>query len=189
MITKSSLIEEIFELVNPCKCDACNNGCNYGSGSLVDGDLKKLAEHLEISEEETKEKYLEEIEKFNTKRYRPKLERKKGMPYGKCTFYDKKSGCGVHDAKPMECKIAMGCKNYGNELITWFNLNYYVNLDDPESVRQWATAINSGGKNIDGGSIPELIPNKEKRKSIFKYDDIKNRNKKDWNKILGIDDE
>lgn len=185
MISRETTQEEILKLAHPCKCHACSNSCNFGSGALADDDFVNMANLLEISEEELKKEYLEEIEKFHTKRFRPKLIRKNKMPYGKCIFYENEE-CAVHDAKPLECKIAMGCKSYGEDMITWFDLNYFVNKKDPESIRQWAASVLSGSRNISGGSLPELIPDKEERKNIFKYEDIKRRFNKDWNKVLGL---
>ena len=89
-LTKKTPVEEVLNLTHPCECEACNNGCKYGSGFLVDEDIKEIARFLHISEEELKKKFLEETEKFNTKRYRPKILRK-DKPYGKCIFFDK--GC------------------------------------------------------------------------------------------------
>ncbi|MBI2107897.1 YkgJ family cysteine cluster protein [Candidatus Woesearchaeota archaeon] len=146
MINKNTPLKEVLKLAHPCKCDACSNGCNYGSGFLAGDDAKKLAKFLGVSEEKLREKYLEEAEQFNKKLLRPKLERKHGKPYGKCMFYDKKEGCRVHEAKPMQCKLAMGCKNYGEELMLWFMHNHIVDENDEKSMKEFGVYLKSGGK-------------------------------------------
>ena len=172
-------------LTHPCRCPACENPCNFGSGVLAGDDLKRLSDFLGLSEKETKEKHLEEIEKFNTKLLRPKLLREKGNPYGKCTFYDKLNGCTVHPAKPLECKIAMGCKEYGEELITWFDIKHFLNPKDPESLRQYKVYIESGGKVLQGAELGNFA-DKETIEKLSGYEDLKDDT--DWDERLGIKD-
>jgi hypothetical protein len=177
-------LKEVLALTHECSCSRCSAGCLYGSGSLTDEDLEQLPKHLELSQGEVKERYLEEVEKFGTKRFRPKLKREDGKPYGKCIFYDE--GCTIHAAKPTECKVAMSCKPYGPELITWFNLNYFVDANNPQSIRQWALHLLSGGDTIEGGELTDLVPDKDELKRMFEYSDIMKRNDKDWEKELGL---
>lgn len=185
-IHRNTKLKEILKLVEDCNCEHCRNGCKFGSGFLADEDLKKLAGFLGISENELKEKYLEEFEKFSTKRFKPKLVRK-DLPFGKCIFYEEKTGCKVHPAKPLECRIAMGCKEYGEDLIVWFNLNNFVNVNNPQSIRDWALYLKSGGKNIKGGKLTELVADEKELKEILEY--IKLGYEKDWEKELGLKDE
>src|SRR3989338_2352408 len=96
--------------------------------------------------------------------------RKKNSPYGKCIFYDENDGCTVHEAKPLECKTSMGCKDYGEELSIWFMLNNTINADDAESVRQYSQYIKSGGKVIDGANLDKIVPDKEKLNKILSYE-------------------
>ena len=103
---------------------------------------------------------------------RPKQQRN-GKPYGQCTFYDDAKGCTVHEAKPLQCKIAMGCKDYGEELMTWFTVNYVVDANDAESVRQYAQFIKSGGKMIPGAELEKLVPDKNKLRKILSYEILK----------------
>ena len=173
MINRDTQLKEALKLAPPCRCEACSHGCKYGSGLLAKGDEEKLAAFLKISEKELKEKFLEEIERFNTKLFRPKLIRKGKESYGRCIFYDNENGCAVHEAKPLECKTSMGCKDYGEELSIWFMLNHAVNPDDPESIRQYAQYIKTGGKVIPGASLQELVPDKEKLKKILSYEILK----------------
>ncbi|HLG24402.1 MAG TPA: YkgJ family cysteine cluster protein [Candidatus Nanoarchaeia archaeon] len=169
-ITKQTPLKEILKLAPACKCVECSNGCKFGSGMLAKGDEKKLAEYLKISEDELKENFLEETERFHTKMLRPKILRGKNSPFGRCTFYDEKEGCKVHEAKPLECKTSMGCRDYGEELSIWFMLNNTVNENDAESVRQYSQYIKSGGKVIEGAKLEEIVPDKEKLSKILSYE-------------------
>jgi hypothetical protein len=49
-------------------------------------------------------------------------------------------------------------------------LNYFVNEDDPESLRQWNTYLKSGGKGITGGSFAELVPDLRIRMKLLNYE-------------------
>ena len=148
MISKNTPLKEVLKLAHPCRCDACSNGCKYGSGFLAGDDAKNLAKFFGISEEELKQRYLEEAEQFNTKLLRPKLERKEGRPYGRCIFFSEKEGCKVHEAKPLQCKVSMGCKDYGEELSLWFMHNYIVNEGDGKSMEEFNVYLKSGGKTL-----------------------------------------
>ena len=140
---------------------------------LSKDDLGNMAKFMGISEDEFKKNHLEEIELFNQKKLRPKQLRKDGKSYGICTFYDEKIGCKVHDAKPLQCKVAMGCKDYGEDLATWFTVNHVVDADDPESIRQYSQFIKSGGKLIPGAELKDLVPDKEKLRKILSYEILK----------------
>ena len=163
----------MLKLAPACRCKACSHGCKLGSGLLAKGDEKRLALYLKISEEDLKEKFLEEVERFNTKLLRPKLIRNKKEVYGKCIFYDDEKGCTVHEAKPLECKTSMGCKEYGEELSIWFMLNHAVNKDDPESIRQYSQYLRSGGKTLQGAQLNDFVPDKNKLKKILDYGILK----------------
>ena len=168
-LNKDTDVKEVLELSHPCKCDACTVGCRHGSGFLADEDIPKLAKFMRISEDVLKKDFLEEVEKFNTKRYRPKIIRK-DKPYGKCIFFDEEIGCKVHEAKPLECKISMGCKDYGEKLSLWFMLNHFVNKDDAESVRQFASYLKNNGKTLEGAELKDLVPDKEKLRKILNFE-------------------
>ena len=155
--------------MHQCECDACANGCKYGSGFLANEDIPKIAKCLGINEEVLKKEFLEEFEKFNTKKLRPKILRK-SKQYGKCIFFDEKLKCKIHEAKPLECRISMGCKEYGEQLSLWFMLNHFVNENDAESVRQYAAYLKSGGKTLPGAELESLVPDKEKLRKILSFD-------------------
>ena len=173
MIHKNTTLKEVLKLAAPCRCHACNNGCKYGSGSLAGDDAKNIAKFLGISEEELKKRFLEEVELFNKKLLRPKLIREKNKPYGRCTFYDDEKGCTIHHVKPLECKTSINCKDYGEDLSVWFKVNFVVDTNDTESIRQYAQYIKSGGKVIPGASLQELVPDKEKLRNILSYEILK----------------
>jgi hypothetical protein len=142
-----------------------------GSGLLAEDDGQNLAKFLNITEKELKEKWLEEVELFNNTLVRPKVQRK-GKPYGQCVFYKDKK-CSVHEAKPLQCKVSMGCRNYSEDLNAWFLLNHIINKHDPEAIRQYASYIKNGGHVIPGGQLEELVPDKEMLSKILSYEVLK----------------
>ena len=170
MITKNTPLKEVLKLAAPCRCNECNHGCKFGSGSLVEGDSKNISKFLGISEESLKRGFLEEVELFNKKLLRPKLVRDGKKPYGRCVFYDDEKGCTIHEVKPLECKTSINCKDYGEDLSVWFMVNHVVDANDAESIRQFAQYIKSGGKVIQGASLQELVPDKEKLREILNYE-------------------
>jgi len=168
-ITKTTPVRMLRELGNDCK--KCGHCCSHGVGMLAPDDVGKIAKFLNISEDELKEKYLVEIEMFNTKVFKPKSI-KKGKPYGKCVFLGKNTECSIHIAKPFQC-IIMNCRPDAEQAIQWFYLNYLVNQDDPESIRQWASYLKHKDWVIEGGNLNELIKDPEKLKKILNYDIVK----------------
>ena len=169
MITKNISLHEAAVLGSACnKCGHC---CKYGSGVLADDDAKKIAKFLGISEEKLRKEYLEEIEKYNTKRVRPKLLRK-GKLYGACVFYDVKKGCAIHEVKPLQCKTG-NCSEHGEALSIWFMLNYFVDSNDPESIRQFAAYLKSGGKTLQGGNLEDFVADKKQLKKMLAFETLK----------------
>ena len=169
-ITAQTPLREILEIAKPCSCDSCKNGCRYGSGYLIEEDIEKIAKFLKISKEELKQKYLEESEKFNTKRLKPKLIKEK-KPYGKCIFFDEEKLCTIHEAKPLHCRVAM-CGEIGEQLSDWFTINYFVNKNDPESIRQWAAHLKLN-KTIEGGDIKDIVKDSKLLKKMLSYELLK----------------
>ena len=171
-LSKNTPLSEVLKLAPACSCSSCAHGCTMGSGCLIDSDIPIIAKHLRITEDELKQKYLETLEIFNKKVHRPKLQRS-GKPYGECIFHDKTKGCTIHEVKPLQCKISMGCKPYSAELTSWFALNHILNATDPEAVRQYASFIANGGTVIDGGALDQLVPDKTMRKKMLNYEVLK----------------
>ena len=162
MITKKTPLKKILEIGRECR--RCGHCCRYGSGALASDDIKNISKYLDITEQKLKSDYLEEIEKFNTRLFRPKLIRK-GKPYGQCIFFDE--GCSINKVKPTECRTG-NCGKHGEELSKWFMLNYFVNEKDPESIRQYSIYLKTQ-KPIKGGELENMIP-KDRLKKILKFE-------------------
>ena len=163
MLTKKTPLKKALELGNGCK--RCGYCCMHGSGALVGDDKKNIARFLGIEEKELQEKYLEEVERFNTKRLRPRII-KDDKPYGRCVFYGK-GGCKINNVKPLECRVG-NCGKHGEELSIWFALNYFFNAKDPESIRQYAIYLKTN-KTIPGGKLEDIMPDKEELKKILDF--------------------
>jgi Fe-S-cluster containining protein len=185
MITAQTKLPTLLKMTHPCRCDSCENSCNFGSGALADNELERIAYYLDLTPDDAKEKYFEEVKRFGTTRLRPKLERKEGLPYGKCIFYEKEKGCLIHEVKPLECKLSMGCKDYGDELITWFHINHFLDKKNPESLRQFKIYLESGGKTLPGAEHKDIF-DQETLKKLEEYEDLKDDT--DWDEKLGIKD-
>ncbi len=173
MITKNTPLKEILKLAAPCSCNSCRSGCRHGSGSLAEGDIKNISKFLKITEEELKSRFLEEKELFNKRILKPRLVKNENKPYGQCVFYDEKEGCRIHDVKPLECKTSIQCKDYGEDLSAWFMVNFIVDKEDPESIRQYSQYIKTGGKMIPGAELEKLVPDKERLRKILSYEILK----------------
>ncbi|MBD3164306.1 hypothetical protein GF323_03835 [Candidatus Woesearchaeota archaeon] len=163
-ITAATPRRKILELGK--KCSRKNNCCRYGSGFLAGDDKEKIADFLHISGERLEKEYLEEKEQFNRKLLRPRL--KSGKNYGECIFFDGE-GCRINKVKPLQCRVG-NCSDNGEELSAWFLLNYILDKDDAESIRQYASYIKSGGKIIPGGKLEDIVPDKKKLKKILGYE-------------------
>ena len=92
IIQKNTKKSDILKLDDCKKCGKC---CHHGSGSLIDEDVPKIASFLKITEQELKEKYLDEHIKFNTKAFKPKIQNKDKV-LGACIFFDSEKGCKIH---------------------------------------------------------------------------------------------
>ena len=165
MITRKTRLNQIIELSGECrKCGKC---CSLGSGYLIDADIPRIAKFLGINEEELKEKYLEKVNMYGKDNLRPKT-KDKGKGYGECIFLENNL-CKIHEAKPLNCRIGT-CRPIGKEISVWFALNHFIDADNPQSIRDWKIYLDCGGKNIPGGKLEELVPDKEKLKRILEYD-------------------
>src|SRR3989339_209841 len=145
----------MLKLAPECKCEKCSHGCSFGSGYLFEKEAEKIASYLNIQKHEFKEKFLETIEIFNTKAYRFRLLRKNGMPYGKCVFF-RQGLCSINNVKPLHCRISSGCKGHGEQASLWFMMNYFVNPNDSESLKQYEEYLSLGGKTIKGGDLKQI---------------------------------
>ena len=167
LLSKDTPEKEVVKLGGNCKCERCSHGCKFGSGAIKEGHHKKIAKFLNISVEKLETDFLEEVEMFNTKLFRPKILKEDNNLYGNCIFLEN-GECKIHKVKPLQCKTSSGHSN-GEQLHTWFILNHFVNSDDPESIRQYAAYL-KGNKTIPGGALLELVPNKMKLRKILNYE-------------------
>lgn len=164
MITKFTSKEAVMKLA--ANCSNCGSCCRFGSGFVLPAEISKIAEYLNISRDEFKKKYIDEEVLFNKKIYKFKaISRKK--PYGPCTFL-KNNNCEIHDVKPLHCKVA-NCNEHGEDMNEWFIVNYIIDPEDPVSVREWASRLQSK-PTIPGGKPHELVPDAKKLNRILNYD-------------------
>jgi len=166
MITKRTTKKKALELGKDCK--KCGHCCSFGSGYVLNEGMDAMAKALNITKEQLKKDYLEGVEVFNTDIYKIKT-KKQGKPYGKCILFSKEKGCTIHESKPLHCRIG-NCNKHGEELAEWFFLNYTVNKNDPESIRQWAARLKVK-KTIRGGELEDLVPDKAKLIKILTFRD------------------
>lgn len=165
-ITKDTPEYEIRKLGE--KCDQCGKCCSFGSGFMLESEIPRIANFLNIPKDEFIKDFLEETEIFHTKIFKIRPYKPKDKPYGPCMLLDDDK-CKIHDVKPLHCSIG-NCTEHGDDLHTWFILNYCLNIYDPESVRQYASYLETGGRILEGAELDKLFPNKEKLKRILDYE-------------------
>jgi len=166
-ITKDIELNKVLEIGKDCK--QCGHCCNHTSGFILKDEVGKIAKYLKMDSEEFVKKCLKEVVVFNTDAFKPLVKKQRGKQYGQCIFYDKKLGCSIQDVKPLHCKIS-NCNIYGDDLNAWFMLNYFVDENDAESLRQWNVYLKSGGRCIPGGDFAEMVPDLEIRKKLLNYE-------------------
>lgn len=154
------------------ECDKCNHCCKMDAGLVLEEDLQRIADYLRIPIEDFKNEFLVEHDRFNTKLWKLKQLKEKNKPYGPCVFLKEDIGCMIHEAKPKHCKLCSTKSNHGEQLAVWFALNYLVNKDDPESIRQWASYLKTH-PTIPGGELQDLVPDKNKLKKILSYEELR----------------
>jgi Fe-S-cluster containining protein len=164
-ITKSTKKEDILKLGKECK--KCGKCCSFGAGFAQNDELSKIAKHLKISTEKLKKEYFDEKNVFNKKVYEPKLKKEDGMPFGPCVFM-KNRICTIHEVKPFHCRVG-NCNKFGEKISEWYTVNYLVNKDDPESIRQWSARVDVKST-IIGATPLEIISDKEKLRKILEYE-------------------
>ncbi len=169
MITKSTPLSRVLEIGKPC--NRCGHCCKFNSGFIIEEDISRIADSLKMDKEIFINAYLEETEMFHTKIFKPKLEKKEDKPYGKCVFFSPSEGCTINSVKPLFCQTC-NCFAYSQDLIAWFYLNYLVNPDDPQSIRDYSSYLESGGKLIPGGHLHELVPDQERLNRILSYEEL-----------------
>ena len=164
-VTKSTSLKVIEDISStPCKKLNCTKCCEQGTGTALESDLPAIARELHLSVDAIKQDLFEPVTKYNTTHWKPKMETK---PYGKCVFLDK-NGCTIQAVKPTGCRLS-SWNQHGEQLNEWFDLNYFVKTQDPESVRQWAQRLRFTNT-IPGGQLHELVPDTEKLRKILNRD-------------------
>jgi len=167
-ITKSTTKEAALKIGSECqKCGRC---CTYGSGFMLEPEAEKIAEFLKMPKDKFVKGFLEETEIFHMKIFKIRSLKKKDAPYGPCMFLDKKL-CKIHDVKPLHCRVC-NCKD-GDDRHVWFMVNHCLNIYDPESVRQYNSYLETGGKVIPGAEMEKLFPDNELLKKILSYERFK----------------
>jgi Fe-S-cluster containining protein len=169
VIAKDTPLAEVLEIGE--RCNRCGKCCTFGSGFVLEPELAKIAAYLRIPKEKFVNDFLEETEIFHTKVFKFRPFKKKDAAYGPCVFLEK-GVCRIHDVKPLHCRIG-NCGEHGDDLNTWFMVNYCLNIYDPESVRQYDSYIKTGGRIIPGAELEKLFPDKAVLKQILSYDRFK----------------
>jgi hypothetical protein len=164
-ITKNTRKEEIIKIGE--ECGQCGKCCLHQSGFLIDSDLNEISSFLGITNDELKREYLVSQDLFGKIMYRPKIV-KNEKAFGPCIFLENEKVCKIHNVKPFMCKIGC-CNKYGNDIMEWFMLNYVVMPYNKASIMQWSTRIKTH-PTIKGGSVDELIPDKDIRKKLLLVD-------------------
>ena len=87
----------------PSACDTCAGNCCIGESGYIwinKTEMLTLSEHLKISLDELKEKYLRKVGyKYSIK------EKKLSADNFACTFFDlKKKQCSIYEARPVQCR-------------------------------------------------------------------------------------
>lgn len=166
-ITSYTPLDEVEKLGS--YCEKCGHCCSFGSGFFLAEDVRRIAKAMNMKKDDFIKEFLEETESFNTKLHKAKTIKENNKPYGKCTFYSKENGCEIHEIKPLHCKVGKGCGEEGEHISVWFALNYLVNVNDPESIRQWAVYLHDN-PTIPGGELLDLVKDKEKLQKILSYE-------------------
>ena len=167
-ITASMSEKDALEIGGECK--ACGKCCMYGSGFVLESEIPRIANFLKIPTEKFREDFLDELEIFHTYLFKIRSLKKKGANYGPCMFLEN-GKCRIHKVKPLHCGVC-NCAR-GDDLHVWFMVNYLLKKDDPESVRQYASYVRTGGRLIPGAELKELFPDAGKLKAMLNYDIIR----------------
>lgn len=168
-ITKLTTREKIEELST--SCDKCGHCCSYDSGFFLPEDIVRIASKMGIPKDEFIKEFLVPCKVYNKDIYKAKTKDGK-KPYGECTFLDKEEGCVIHEFKPLHCKLTRGCGEHGEQLSSWFTLNYLLDPNDSQAIREWAITLQTH-RTIPGGELLELVPDKEKLSKILNHELLK----------------
>jgi len=112
---------------NECDCAQCVALCERRPGWFAPGEAEKVAAYLGLSLEDLFRRRLSVDYRTATKEepreiyvLSPAIEGKAGgyfpfAPFGRCTFLTVDGKCEIHAVKPIECRMASGCKDAHDE--------------------------------------------------------------------------
>jgi Fe-S-cluster containining protein len=174
MLISKNTPKEVMLKEYGSKCELCGHCCHFSSGIVLNEELSRLAKAFLIDEAKFKAKYLEEFTKFNTTLHRFKQVRKGNAPHGRCIFLNiEEEKCSIQGHKPLHCRVST-CSNMGSEVQRWFDTNFFLNLKDPVSVREYAIYVEFNEPLI-GAELKRLVPEQELKKIMEGgYHDTKN---------------
>lgn len=106
-----------------CSCRQCVAACLSHPGSLMPGDLRRLARYMKMTEQEMFDNH---IAVLDLGRVRIPFPAARHLPAGQVTIYDddrwdlrccchwldEDGACLVHEFKPKECAETMPCKDF-----------------------------------------------------------------------------
>ncbi|MFC1741565.1 YkgJ family cysteine cluster protein [Nanoarchaeota archaeon] len=165
-ITKDTKEQDILKLGEDC--DKCGKCCTYGSGFVLEHEIPRITAFLNIPKEKFIKDLTKETEIFHTKIFKINPWKKESKPYGPCMFLENNL-CKIQDVKPLHCRIG-NCSKRGDDLHTWFIVNHCLNAYDPESIRQYKSYLDTGGRVLPGAELEKIFPDKEKLKQILSYE-------------------
>ncbi|MFP4401479.1 MAG: hypothetical protein ACLFPQ_06370 [Candidatus Woesearchaeota archaeon] len=170
-ITKITPLSRIMKMVK--KPQRPGKTCEMTSGFMHEEEILHAAKELRISEDQLKKNLLEKTYAYNKEVHKPKLVKqrnKEHLPYGKCVFYDNNE-CALGEKMPLHCRLSTSEK-FGYKLHLWYVLNYILDHEDPDAIRQWAIYLKTH-PTIPGGELEEMVPDKEKLEKILSYEILK----------------
>ena len=159
MIEKKTPQKEIQRIGK--SCNRCGRCCMHGSGFVTSEDLKRISDHLRMTDSEVQDRFLDKVTLFNKVLWKPKQKKK---PFGPCVFLENKE-CTIHSVKPTLCAIST-CAEGGEEIVEWYLLNHVINPCDQEAMREWHLRLKTQ-KTIKGGKLEDLVPDKRLRDRIL----------------------
>jgi Fe-S-cluster containining protein len=106
--------DPLARVTGDCQCEECVECC-HRPGWFAPGEVEKAAKLFDIPLDKFKQRYIRKVADTDEP-YKKIL-----MPrmHGKwCTFFDPETrSCGVHAAKPMECREALACDNSAHRYV------------------------------------------------------------------------
>lgn len=166
-ITKRTRKQTMFKYGAECdvstNCKKCRECCKRGSGYVLKEDIAQMAEKMKMDRKDFVKRYLDAIELYGKVLYKLKL---KKYPYGECILLTD-DGCKIHSVKPTYCKIGTWHSKTSQQCHDWFVLNYIVDKDKPETIRQWAQYLQFNNT-IPGGELNEIVPDKKELDNVMR---------------------